>query len=117
LAEYVPHEMLPEKVVAVSYQLLGLHPATNLDDADMKHDWQSYTIPEHSFMVPGCLVQLINPTILTRDMAQPYYLLESSFLVALMANLMGYLTASDLKGIQKLAPTDSFPYHEVSGDA
>jgi hypothetical protein len=116
VAEYVPHEMLPEKVVTISYQLLGLRPATNLDDADMKNDWWSYTIPEHSFTVPGCLVQVINPTISTRDMAQPYYLLESSFLVALMANLMGYLTASDLKGIQKLMPTNSFPYREVSGD-
>ena len=57
LAEYVPHEMLPEKVVTISYQLLGLRPATNLDDADMKNDRQSYTIPEHSFMVPGHLVQ------------------------------------------------------------
>lgn len=97
LAKYVPHEMLPEKVVIVSYQLLGLHPATNLNNTDMKNDWQSYTIPEHSFTVPGHLVQAINPTISMRDMAQPYYLLESSFLVVLTASLMSYLTASDLK--------------------
>jgi hypothetical protein len=96
LAEYVPHEMLPEKAVTISYQLLGLCPATNLDNADMKNDWRSYTIPEHSFTVPRRLVQGVNPTISTRDMAQPYYLLESSFLVALTANLMGYLTASDI---------------------
>jgi hypothetical protein len=117
LAEYVPYEMLPEKVVTVSYQLLGLRPATVLDDADMKNDWRSYTIPEHTFTVPGHTVQAINPTISTRDMGQPYYLLESSFLVALTANLMGYLCVLDLKGIQKLPPTNSFPYREVSGKA
>ena len=114
--EYVPHEMLPEKVVAISYQLLGLRPANTLDDPDMNHDWRSYTIPEHSFTVPGRLVQAINPTISTQNLSQAYYLLESSFLVALMANLMGYLSVSDLKGIQKLAPSNTFPYREVSGD-
>jgi hypothetical protein len=54
--------MLPEKIVSVSYQLLGLRPATSLNDADMNHDWRSYTIPERSFTVPGRLVQAINPT-------------------------------------------------------
>jgi hypothetical protein len=84
--EYVPHEMLPEKVVTLSYQLLGLRPATTLDDANMNHDWRSYTIPEQSFTVPGRFVQAINPTISTQNLSQPYYLLESSFLVALTAN-------------------------------
>ena len=116
LAEYIPHELLPEKVVTISYQLLGLRPATTLDDTDMQHDWRSYAIPERSFTVPGHLVQAINPTISTQSLSKPYYLLESSFLVALMANLMGYLSISDLKGIPKLPPTDLFPYCEVSGD-
>ena len=114
-AEYVPHEMLPEKVVTVSYQLLGLRPATTLDDADMNHDWRSYTIPEHSFTVPGRLVQAINPTISTQNLNEPYYLLESTFLVALTANLMGCLSISDMKGIPKLTASNSFPYREVSG--
>jgi hypothetical protein len=115
-AEYVPHEMLPEKVVTVSYQLLGLRPTTTLDDADMNHDWRSYTIPEHSFTVPGRLVQAINPSMSTQNLNKPYYLLKSSFVVALTANLMGTLSVSDRKGIQKITPSNSFPYREASGN-
>jgi hypothetical protein len=74
------------------------------------------TIPEHSFTVPGRLVQAINPTIATQNLNPSYYLLESSFLVALTTNLTGYLSVSDLKGIQKLTPSNIFPYREVSGD-
>ena len=115
-AEYIPHELLPEKVITVSYQLLGLRPATTIDDTDMQHDWRLYAIPERSFTVPGRLVQTINPTIPIQILSQPYHLLESSFLVALTANLMGYLSVLDLKEIPKLPSTNSFPYREASGD-
>ena len=87
MAEYIPYELLPEKVITVSYQLLGLRPATTIDDTDMQHGWRSYAIPERSFTVPGRLVQTINPTIPTQILSQPYYSLESSFLVALLDGL------------------------------
>jgi hypothetical protein len=76
----------------------------------MKHDWRTYTMEEHTFIVPKRLIQAINPSISTQDAHKPFYLLESTVLIALAASLFKYLSLSDMKGILKLAPTNVFPY-------
>jgi hypothetical protein len=114
-AEFIPHEILHEKTVAVSYQLLGLRPATLDDDPSSLSDWRSCRIKENSFTVPGQHVQPINPTISTQQPHSTFYLLDSQFLVALAASLLEYLSASDLKNIPKLAASHTFPYREGSG--
>lgn len=115
-AEFVPHEILPEKTVTVSYQLLGLRPATLDDDPSSLSDWRSCRIEEHSFTVPGQLIQPINPAISTHIPHSTFYLLDSQFLVALSASLLEYLGASDIKNIPKLAVSHTFPYREGSGN-
>jgi hypothetical protein len=90
-AEFIPHEILHEKTVAVSYQLLGLRPATLDDDPSSLSDWRSCRIKENSFTVPGQHVQPINPTISTQQPHSTFYLLDSQFLVALAASLLEYL--------------------------
>ena len=79
--------MLDEDTIAISYQMLGLCPATSDDDLTQKHDWRTYTIKERSFTLPGCLIQVVNPTISTMHTKFPFYLLQSSVLVALTASI------------------------------
>ena len=114
-AEFVPHEILKEKTVTVSYQLLGLRPATLDDDPSSLSDWRSCRFEEHSFTAPGKLVQPINPAISTHVPYSTFYLLDGQFLVALSASLLEYLSASDIKNIPKIAVSHTFPYRDSSG--
>ena len=113
--DYVNFEMLAEGTVAVSYQMLGLRPATVADDPERTNDWRTYMMGEHSFTVPGRLVQSINPTTSKTHLSIPFYLLQSTVLVALTASLFQSLSLSDLKSVPKLAPTKEYPYREASG--
>ncbi|KAF8962900.1 hypothetical protein BDZ97DRAFT_1662289 [Flammula alnicola] len=97
--DYVGFDMLGESTVYVSYQMLGLRPATRDDDADLKHDWRTYRMPERTFTVPGALVSPINPTLSSSHTNIPWYLLESSVLVAFAASLTQELTISELKHV------------------
>ena len=116
-ADSIPVEMLDEDTVMVSYQMLGLRPTSSDDDPTQKHDWRTYTIKEHSFTVPGCLIQVVNPTISTTHTKFPFYLLQSSVLVALTASIFQSLTTSHLKSVPKITPSQEYPYREASGRA
>ena len=112
----VSFEMLPEETVTVSYQMLGLRPATLADDPDGQHDWRTYMISERSFTVPGRLIQSVNPTTSKTHLSIPFYLLQSTVLVALTASLFQSLTVSNFKTVPKLAPTTEYPYRQGSGE-
>jgi hypothetical protein len=112
----ISFEMLPEETVTVSYQVLGLRPTTLADDPDGRHDWRTYTMSEQSFTVPGRLIQSVNPTTSKTHLSIPFYLLQSTVLVALTASLFQSLTISDLKTVPKLAPTKEYPYRQGSGE-
>jgi hypothetical protein len=107
--------MLAEETVTVSYQMLGLRPATLADDPDGKHDWRTYMMAERSFTVPGHLIQSVNPTTSKTHLSIPFYLLQSTVLVVLTASLFQGLTVSNLKTVPKLAPTTEYPYRKGSG--
>jgi hypothetical protein len=111
----VSFEMLAEETVTVSYQMLGLRPATLADDPDGQHDWRTYMIAERSFTVPGRLIQSVNPTTSKSHLSIPFYLLQSTVLVALTASLFQGLTVSNLKTVPNLAPTTEYPYRQGSG--
>ena len=81
--DYISFEMLPEDTATVSYQMLGLRPATLVDDPDGRHDWRTYMTAEQSFSVPGRLIQSVNPTTSKTHLSIPFYLLQSTVLVAL----------------------------------
>ncbi|KAF8962782.1 hypothetical protein BDZ97DRAFT_2020851, partial [Flammula alnicola] len=115
--DYVGFDMLAERTVSVSYQMLGLRPAITDDDPELKHDWRTYRMPERSFTVPGALIGPVNPTLSSSHTDVPWYLFESSVLVALAASLTQELTVSQLKSIPKFGPTRDFPYLEASGRA
>ena len=112
----VSFEMLPEETVTVSYQMLGLRPATLADDPNGQHDWRTYMMTERSFTVPGRLIQSVNPTTSKTHLSIPFYLLQSTVLVALMASLFQGLTVSNLKTVPKLALTTEYPYCQGSGE-
>ena len=116
-ADSIPIEMLDEDTVIISYQMLGLHPTTSDDDPTQKHDWRTNTIKERSFTVPGRLIQVVNPTISTTHTKFPFYLLQSSVLVALTASIFRSLTASHLRSVPKITPTQEYPYREASGES
>ncbi|KDR77538.1 hypothetical protein GALMADRAFT_1326277 [Galerina marginata CBS 339.88] len=113
--DHISLEMLAEEIVTVSYQMLGLRPATLADDPEGKNDWRTYPAQERLFTVPGRLIQPINPTTSTTHLRMPFYLLQSTFLVALTASLYQSLTVSDLKNVPKFAQTKEYPYREASG--
>jgi hypothetical protein len=73
----IPVEMLNEDKVTISYQTLGLQPATSDDDPDKNHDWRTYLIKERSFTVSGCLIQVVNPSLSTTHSNIPFYLFQS----------------------------------------
>lgn len=115
--DQVPVDLMLEETVQISLQLLGLRSATVDEDSSEKYDWRTYKIPEHTFSMPGRLVEAINPTMATlsdrpRD---PYYLLDSAFLVSLAAAHLSRLSLSDLKAAPRLATTKYFPYRDHLG--
>jgi hypothetical protein len=113
---YLNLDMLPEHTVTVSYQVLGLRPATVDDDPDGQHDWWTHRIDEHSFTVSGSLVQPINPKVSTTHTNLPWYLLQGTFLVALAASLLQQTSITTLKSVPKLVPNRDYPYRESSGE-
>ena len=113
--DFINSEMLAEETVTISYQMLGLQLATLADDPEGKNDWRTYTTKEHIFTVPGHLIQPIDPTMLTTHLHIPFYLLQSTFLVALMASLYQSLTVSDLRNVLKFTQTKEYPYCKASG--
>ena len=50
LAPFIPLSMLDEDIITISYQILGLCPATSNGDPDQNHNWRTYIMQEHSFM-------------------------------------------------------------------
>lgn len=113
---YLNLDMLPEHTVTVSYQVLGLRPATVNNDPDGQHDWRTHRIDEHSFTVPGSLVQPINPKVSTTHTNLPWYLFQGTFLVALAASLLQQTSITTLKSVPKLVPNRDYPYRESSGE-
>lgn len=116
---YLSLDMLSEEMVTVSYQVLGLRPATEDDDPEKIHDWRTYRhMDKFSFTVPGRLIQPLNPsTSKTHLPGQiPWYLFQSTILVALAASLMEQLTVSQLTSVPKVAATKEYPYRETAGE-
>lgn len=112
---YLNLDTLSEETVTVSYQIVGLRPATINDDPEHVHDWRTHHMAnEHSFTVSGQLIQPINPT--TSTVETGWYLFQSTVLVTLAASIFQQLTASNLKSIPKLIPSDEYPYRDVSGE-
>ncbi|KAF8066505.1 hypothetical protein FPV67DRAFT_1652976 [Lyophyllum atratum] len=115
---HIPLDVLNESTVSVSYQVLGFRPATSTDDPSLNHDWRSYKFSDkHTFTVPGCLIEAIDPTYVTKELFHSFYLMESGTMVALTSSLLEKFKRSDRSNIPTLQRTKEFPYRERSGDA
>ena len=73
-------------------------------------------MPGRSFTVPRRLIQSVNPTTSKTHLSIPFYLLQSTILVALTTSLFQNLTVSNLKTVPKLALTTEYPYRQGSGE-
>jgi len=113
--DFVSFHALMEDTVSVSYQMSGLRTTTTEDDPDGRHDWRTCKIQERTFTVPGCLIQAVNPSISKTHTSMPFYLFQSTDLVALTASLFRSLNVSQLKSVPKIAPSKEYPYRERSG--
>jgi hypothetical protein len=113
---YINLDMLLEDTVTVSYQMLGLRPATSDDDPELKHDWRTHSMQERTFSVPGKLVQSIDPALSFTHKTMPFYLFESTVIVALTASIFQSLSNSDLKMVPKFGTTKEYPYRATSGE-
>ena len=116
-AEFIPVKMLHEDTITISYQMLGVHPAISDDNPGQQNDWRMYTIQEHSFTVPSHFIQVMNPTISVTHMNIPFYLFQSSVLVALTVSIFQALTVSYLKSVPKITPSQEYPYCKMSGES
>jgi hypothetical protein len=112
---YISLNILSEDTVTVSYQILGLRRTTSDDDPKLKHDWRTCSMEEKTFVVPGWLLQPIDPVLSETHQTIHFYMLESTVLVALTASIFQNLTNSDLKKVPKFATTNEYPYRSLSG--
>ena len=103
-------------MVSVSYQLLGLYPATSDDDPDQAMDWKSGRLSvERTFLdIPGSLVIPLNPKLTD---AGSRYLFDSQSLVAFAATLAEPLStdAQLRKLVPKISPLTDYPYRKAGG--
>ncbi|KAI4518589.1 hypothetical protein K525DRAFT_208144, partial [Schizophyllum commune Loenen D] len=107
--------ILPEATVQVSYQLLGLSPATKEDDPSEKHDWRSTRLLTAQYSVPGVLVQPIDPTIVASASKASFYLFDSQDLIAFASTLRDKVIPTHTRSIPSVKPSDNFPYCERGG--
>jgi hypothetical protein len=113
---FVSLDMLSEGTVVVSYQILGLRPAMSNDDPALKHNWRTYSMHEKSFSASGKLIQTLDPALSVTHTTMPFYLFESTVIVALTASIFQSLTVSDLRRVPKFAMTKDYPYRATSGE-
>lgn len=109
-------EYLTEPSVFVSYQMLDIIPATVEDAPDLKHDWRWSGTRGSSHRVSGCLVQPINPSLSTRQLGNPFYLLESSVLMTVSATILERLGSGSGIVLPDIRKSERFPYREETGD-
>jgi hypothetical protein len=67
------------------------------------------------YRVAGCLIQLINPSILTKELGNPFYLFESGVLMAVGASILKRLEQDHGISIPDVKKSDRFPYREAAG--
>ncbi|KAF7328292.1 hypothetical protein MSAN_02488500 [Mycena sanguinolenta] len=115
--EQLSIDILRERKVTVSFQILSLVPATTEDDPEHKHDWRSAGTLRPLLTAPGRLVVPVDPALSTRVAGKPYFLFDSTILQALGAQLLDEVTLQLNKQIPKLSPTTNFPYRESTGRA
>lgn len=112
--DHVPISLLTEKTVRVSYQALGLVPATAEDDISLKHDWRAAPLlPIHGTSLPGSLVVPIDPDL--SSSATPFYLLDSPSLIALTATLYDRVHPAHTRAIPVVPSQLGYPYREKHG--
>ena len=115
MVDFLPFSILSEKISQVSYQALRLIPASFSDDPTGKNDWRTSSLFSLSATVPGTLVQPINPAVASHNPCDPFFLFDSSVLMAIAANLRDRVLRGHRKAIPHFKPTDYFPYREKHG--
>ena len=114
--DHIGVEYLTEPSVFVSYQMLEVIPASVEDDPNLKHDWRWSGKRGSSHRVSGCLIQPINPSLSTQQLGNPFYLFESTVLIAVSATIFEQLQSRHGIVIPEVRKSDSFPYREETGD-
>ena len=114
-------DMLSEKLVSVSFQLLYFVSCSTDDDPTGKYDWQSQQgIQPPEITVPGRLIQTVDPQTTSgiSGNASFFYLMQSSVLCSIAAVFLDTLTAEDATSISTIPHSDKFPYREAqTGDS
>lgn len=115
--DHIAVEYLAEQTVVVSYQMLYIVPAKVQDDPNLKNDWRwSGGCGLGSHRVPGCLIQPINPNVSTQEPGNPFYVFESSVLMAIGEMILGKLESGNGNlVIPEVKESEWFPYREETG--
>ncbi|TEB21892.1 hypothetical protein FA13DRAFT_1642094 [Coprinellus micaceus] len=111
----VGHHLLKESPLKVSFQVLGMRPATSEDDPSGRYDWRTYALPSESLIAPGKFIEPLDPEVVTVDGSKPFFLFQSPLLITTTSLISGRLTSQDSKQLPKLKRTLEFPYRETWG--
>jgi len=95
--------------------MIFLVPTTIDDDPGLKHDWRWSGKRGGSHRASGRLVEPINPAICTRDAVGPFYLFESSVLMAIGLTILERICSDDGRLLPAVRQSDFFPYREETG--
>ncbi|KAA1480082.1 hypothetical protein DENSPDRAFT_789907 [Dentipellis sp. KUC8613] len=113
----VPVSILSEPIVQVSYQLFSLRPTSTAEDPSQKHDWRSSHLLPVSCTVPGRYVQPVDPALASHLKTQPFFLFDSSALIAMTASLQERLLLGGAQSLPTVKVRPDFPYREAAGKA
>ncbi|KAF6745748.1 hypothetical protein DFP72DRAFT_823825 [Ephemerocybe angulata] len=95
------HNLLVEAAATVSFQPLGLRPATSDDDNSEKYDWRTFNLLIRSFEVPAACIEPLDPEVRTRE-GKTFHLHQSPFLVATTSLLLQRMQPAALKNLPKM---------------
>ncbi len=108
--EVVQSNLLMEDTISVTFQLMELIPTTEEDDPSSQNDWRTNShLQPICLKVAGCFTQPVNLSVSTRN-TRPFYLFESSVILALGDSLLSWIRPGDPKLIPSMPRSQHFPY-------
>uniref|UniRef100_A0A8H7XX72 Uncharacterized protein n=1 Tax=Psilocybe cubensis TaxID=181762 RepID=A0A8H7XX72_PSICU len=104
--------------ISISISVLGLRRSIETDDPSLICDWRTYRpAQERTIHVTAKAILPLNPTISSSGLEHMFYLLEGTFLVALVDQLYSSADTELIKRLAMVPISPDFPYYEETGKA
>lgn len=107
-------DLLAEKTVSVSYQIMRLVPTDISDCADLSNDWKWAQKYESSYTTRGRFILPLNPAVSTIIPGSPNYLFNSADLRSIAAKIFDSTPENLMRHLPEVKRTLTFPYRSQS---